>query len=76
MQKCGFIARVHVASPHGHAQAPTWRGSDVALTWIHIIILMFNKYIGLLCIGRQIINMPEIVYIIYASFSAVYSVWD
>ena len=76
MQKCVFIARVHVASPRGQARAPTWCGSDVALTWTHIIILLFNKYIGLPCIGRQIINLPEIVYIIYASFSAVYSVWD
>ena len=42
MEKCGLIARVHVASPRGHARAPTWRGCDVALTWTYIRVL--NMY--------------------------------
>ena len=36
-----FIARVHVASPRGHARAPTWRGSDVALTCARIIYSIY-----------------------------------
>ena len=57
-----FIARVHVASPRGQARAPTWRGGDVALTWTRIY--MFIKYMGLPCIGRQIINTLLSLYII------------
>ena len=55
MQKCGFTARVHAASPRGQARAPTWRGGDVDVYYIYHIY-MFNKSIGLPCIGRQISN--------------------
>ena len=53
------MVRVHMASQRGQARAPsgaevTWR-AEVDMYYIYYIY-MFNKYIGLPCIGRQIIN--------------------
>ena len=56
-----YFVRVHMdaswhARPRGHACLPAWRGCD---TWTHIYIyyiVLYNMYIGLPIIGRQIIN--------------------
>ena len=65
MQKCGFIARVHVASPRGQAAstyvARRWRGADVDA----IVYIFFIKYMGLPCIRRQRIKSLNASYIIY-----------
>ena len=75
MQK---VVNLH-AGPRGCnvARKATWlchvdaraslRGKDV--TWTHII---FNIYMGLPCIRRQIINTPKIAYLIYASSSILF----
>ena len=67
MQKYGFAARVHVASPRGQARAPTWHGGDVALTWTRRIY-MFIKYMGLPCIRRQISNLMAVILYILKHF--------
>ena len=46
----------HVALPRGRARLLAWRGCD---TWTHIYIyyiVLYNMYIGLPIIRRQIIN--------------------
>ena len=60
------VARKATWLCHMDARA-SLRGKDV--TWMHIL---FNIYMGLPCIRRQVINTHKIAYVIYASSSILF----
>ena len=60
------MARKATSLCHVDARA-SLRGKD--MKWTHIL---FNIYMGLPCVRRQVINTHKIVYLIYASSSILF----